>query len=173
LQIHSYVNPVDPLHIEYRYEKIYAEVLKWRFDKNGSFRSLTIGGGGYTFPRYMETFYPSAKIDVVEIDPEITRTVYRYLGLPASTRIRTCNEDGRWFVMNCREKYDVLFIDPYNDLSIPYHLTTKEFAQSLKNILDPNGIVSRILSIISRGAHSFLPPSGLCARFSGKETSIS
>ncbi|MCK7507534.1 MAG: hypothetical protein MZV70_28180 [Desulfobacterales bacterium] len=28
--IHSFVNLRDPLHIEYRYEKIYAEVLKWQ-----------------------------------------------------------------------------------------------------------------------------------------------
>ena len=38
--------------------------------------------------------------------------------------------------MNCREKYDVIFIDAYNDLSIPYHLTTREFAGQLKNILN-------------------------------------
>jgi spermidine synthase len=154
--IHSYVNLKDPLHIEYKYEKIYSEVLKWRFEKNASFRSLTIGGGGYTFPRYMEVYYPNAHIEVVEIDPEITRIVYEHLGLPASTRIRTCNKDGRWFVMNCREKYDVLFIDAYNDLSIPYHLTTKEFAQSLQSIMNPDGILlTNIIDNFQKG--SFLP----------------
>ncbi|HJW29449.1 MAG TPA: fused MFS/spermidine synthase, partial [Saprospiraceae bacterium] len=40
---HSYVNLKDPLHIEYKYEKIYAEVLTWRFSKDTAFRSLTIG----------------------------------------------------------------------------------------------------------------------------------
>jgi len=154
--IHSYVNPADPLHIEYKYEKIYSEVLQWRFEKHDSFRSLTIGGGGYTFPRYMEVFYPKAGIDVVEIDPEITRVVYQHLGLPGDTRIRTYNEDGRWFVMNCREKYDLIFVDAYNDLSIPYHLTTKEFAQLLKNIMNPDGILlTNIIDNFQKGA--FLP----------------
>ncbi len=154
--IHSYVNPADPLHIEYKYEKIYSEVLQWRFEKDDSFRSLTIGGGGYTFPRYMEVFYPKAGIDVVEIDPEITRVVYQHLGLPGDTRIRTYNEDGRWFVMNCREKYDLIFVDAYNDLSIPYHLTTKEFAQLLKNIMNPDGILlTNIIDNFQKG--SFLP----------------
>jgi len=153
---HSYVNLKDPLHIEYKYEKIYSEVLKWRLEKNASFRSLTIGGGGYTFPRYMEVYYPNAHIEVVEIDPEITRIVYKYLGLPASTKIRTYNEDGRWFVMNCDEKYDLLFIDAYNDLSIPYHLTTREFAQSLRNILNADGIMlTNIIDNFQKG--SFLP----------------
>jgi spermidine synthase len=122
--VHSYVNPADPLHIEYRYEKVYADILTWRFGKNAAFHSLTIGAGGYTFPRYMEVFYPNARIDVVEIDPEVTKTSYEHLGLPQTTRIRSYNEDGRWFVMNCRERYDVVFFDAYNDLSIPYHLTT-------------------------------------------------
>lgn len=154
--IHSYVNPADPLHIEYKYEKIYSEVLQWRFEKDDSFRSLTIGGGGYTFPGYMEVFYPKAGIDVVEIDPEITRVVYQHLGLPGDTRIRTYNEDGRWFVMNCREKYDLIFVDAYNDLSIPYHLTTKEFAQLLKNIMNPDGILlTNIIDNFQKGA--FLP----------------
>ncbi len=153
---HSYVNLKDPLHIEYKYEKIYSEVLKWRFEKKASFRSLTIGGGGYTFPRYMEVYYPNASIEVVEIDPEITRIVYKYLGLPRDTKIRTYNEDGRWFVMNCDRKYDLLFIDAYNDLSIPYHLTTKEFAQSLRGMMSPRGIMlTNIIDNFQRG--SFLP----------------
>lgn len=154
--IHSYVNLQNPLHLEYEYERIYSEILGWRFKKDSAFRTLTIGGGGYTFPRYMELYYPKAEIDVVEIDPEITRVVYKYLGLPKDTRIRTFNTDGRWFVMNCRDKYDIIFIDAYNDLSIPYHLTTKEFAQLLKDILNPGGLlITNIIDNFQKG--QFLP----------------
>lgn len=154
--IHSYVSLKNPLHLEYEYLRVYAEVLSWRFEKNEAFRTLTIGGGGYTFPMYMEASYPNAGIDVVEIDPEVTRVVYRYLGLPENTRIRSYNTDGRWFVMNCTERYDVIFIDAYNDLSIPYHLTTREFARELKNIMSPNGILlTNIIDNFQKGA--FLP----------------
>ncbi len=154
--IHSYVSLDNPLHIEYEYERIYADVLKWKFKKDLDFKSLTIGGGGYTFPRYMEIYYPNAHIDVVEIDPEVTRIVYSHLGLPKTTRIKTFNEDGRWYVMNCKDKYDLIFTDAYNDLSIPYHLTTKEFAEQLKNIMNENGILmSNIIDNFQRGA--FLP----------------
>ncbi len=154
--VHSYVNLGDPLHIEYQYERIYGEVLKWLFDKDAAFKTLTIGGGGYTFPRYMEAFYPHAQVDVVEIDPEVTKIAYQHLGLTRTSRIRSFNEDGRWFVMNCREKYDVIFLDAYNDLSIPYHLTTKEFAQQLKDILNPGGIIlTNIIDNFQKGA--FLP----------------
>ena len=153
---HSYVNLNNPLHLEYQYERIYSEILRWKFKKDSPFRSLTIGGGGYTFPRYMEVFYPKAGIDVVEIDPEITRVAYKYLGLPQDTGIRTYNEDGRWFVMNCNERYDLIFIDAYNDLSIPFHLTTKEFARLLNDIMNPDSILlTNIIDNFQKG--SFLP----------------
>ncbi|MDO9585167.1 MAG: fused MFS/spermidine synthase, partial [Syntrophales bacterium] len=103
--IHSYVSLDNPLHIEYEHKRIYADVLKWKFKKDLDFKSLTIGGGGYTFPRYMEVYYPNAHIDVVEIDPEVTNIVYKNLGLPKTTRIRSFNEDGRWYVMNCMTSF--------------------------------------------------------------------
>lgn len=154
--IHSYVALNNPLHIEYEYERIYADVLKWKLNKNDKFKSLTIGGGGYTFPRYMEAYYPDSQIDVVEIDPEVTKIVYNNFGLPKNTKIRTYNEDGRWYVMNCKEKYDIVFTDAYNDISIPYHLTTKEFMEQIKNVMNPGGILmSNIIDNFQKGA--FLP----------------
>lgn len=154
--IHSYVSLKNPLHLEYEYLRVYAEVLRWRFKKDEAFSTLTIGGGGYTFPMYMEAFYLDAEIDVVEIDPEVTRVVYKYLGLSPNTRIRSYNTDGRWFAMNCKKKYDVIFIDAYNDLSIPYHLTTKEFAGELKSLMKPDGILlTNIIDNFQKGA--FLP----------------
>ncbi|HOW53440.1 MAG TPA: fused MFS/spermidine synthase [Syntrophorhabdaceae bacterium] len=154
--IHSYVSLKDPRHIEYEYERIYADVLKWKFDEKTAFKSLTIGGGGYTFPRYIELTYPKAQVDVVEIDPEVTKVVYDHLGLPKDTKITSYNTDGRWYVMNCKEKYDLVFTDAYNDLSIPYHLTTKEFAEQIKAVMNPGAILmSNIIDNFQRGI--FLP----------------
>jgi len=59
-------------------------------------------------------------------------------------------------VMNCREKYDVIFIDAYNDLSIPHHLTTREFAVLLRDIMNPGAILlTNIIDNFQRGL--FLP----------------
>jgi spermidine synthase len=154
--IHSYVCKENPLHIEYEYERIYADVLKWKYRRNDRFKTLTIGGGGYTFPRYMEVYYPNAQIDVVEIDPEVTKVVYEHLGLPKETRIKTYNTDGRWYVMNCSEKYDIVFLDAYNDLTVPYHLTTREFLSEIKEIMTEDGILlSNIIDNFQKG--EFLP----------------
>ncbi|MCK7507533.1 MAG: fused MFS/spermidine synthase [Desulfobacterales bacterium] len=91
-------------------------------------RRLTIGGGGYTFPRYMETVLPrSSQIDVVEIDPEVTKIVYEPPGVsPKDTRIRTFNTRRPVVRHELQARSTTcIFADAYNDLSIPYHLTTK------------------------------------------------
>lgn len=156
--IHSINDVNDPNFLDYDYIRIYEEVVSWQMTYRNSIDALFIGGGGYTFPRYMEVKYPGARIDVVEIDPEVTRVVYEHLGLPRSTTIRSFNEDGRWFVMNSKDRgrYDFIFGDAFNDLSIPYHLTTREFAQQMKELLKPDGLLMANL-IDSATEGLFLP----------------
>jgi spermidine synthase len=156
--VHSYTDLKDPLYIEYEYIRMYEEMVRWQAKKRKSFKTLFVGGGGYTFPRFIEVKYPEAEIHVVEIDPEITRVVKRYLGVSENSRIRSFNEDGRWFVMNCKEKgtYDFIFGDAFNDLSIPYHLTTQEFAMQLKDLLKPDGLLlANVIDSFKKGA--FMP----------------
>jgi spermidine synthase len=156
--IHSYTDLNDPLYIEYEYIRIYEEVVRWQASKRRSFKALFLGGGGYTFPRFIEAKYPGAEIDVVEIDPEITRVAQKYLGISEKTKIRSLNEDGRWFVMNCKAQgsYDFIFGDAFNDLSIPYHLTTKEFALQVKRLLKPDGLLlANVIDSFKKGA--FMP----------------
>jgi spermidine synthase len=156
--VHSYTDLNDPLYLEYEYIRIYEEMVRWQADKRRSFKALFIGGGGYTLPRFIEAKYPQAGIDVVEIDPDITRVVKSYLGVSEDTRIRSFNEDGRWFVMNSKEQgsYDFIFGDAFNDLSIPYHLTTKEFAMQLKRLLKPDGLLlANVIDSFKKG--TFMP----------------
>jgi spermidine synthase len=156
--IHSINDVNDPAFLDYDYIRIYEEVVSWQKTYRQSFDALFIGGGGYTFPRYMEVTYPGARIDVVEIDPAVTHVVYKYLGLPDNTTIRSFNEDGRWFVMNSKDKgrYDFIFGDAFNDLSIPYHLTTREFAQQMKALLKPDGLlIANLIDSVTEGL--FLP----------------
>lgn len=156
--VHSYTDLKDPHYLEYEYIRIYEEFVRWQAKKRKAFKALFIGGGGYTIPRYIESKYPAAEMDVVEIDPEVTRVVHQYLGIPEKTKIRSHNMDGRWFVMNCKEKgsYDFIFGDAFNDLSIPYHLTTKEFAMQLKDLLKPDGLLlANVIDSMRKG--QFMP----------------
>jgi spermidine synthase len=156
--IHSFVDLENPLHLQYGYERTYADLIAWKVKENPQFRALIIGGGGYTFPRYLEAKYPQAQIDVVEIDTHLTQLAYEHLGLSRQTRIRSFNGDARWTLMNFKEKgvYDFIFGDAFNDLSIPYHLTTKEFGSMLASLLKPDGLlIANVIDDFQKGL--FMP----------------
>jgi spermidine synthase len=156
--IHSFVDLKDPLHLQYGYEKTYADLVAWKTKSNPRFRALSIGGGGYTFPRYLEAKYPEAQIEVIEIDPHLTELAYQHLGLSRNTRIRSFNGDARWSLMNFPEKgvYDFIFGDAFNDLTIPYHLTTKEFSALIRSLLKPDGmLIANVIDDFQKGL--FMP----------------
>jgi spermidine synthase len=140
--VHSYVDLTDPTYLRYGYEQIYAEVLKAAFPDNPPLTTLFIGGGGYTFPRYMEVLYPGSRIQVVEIDPGVTETAFAELGLPPDTTIVNYNEDARRFIdrLPPEQRYDLVVGDAFNDYSVPYHLTTLEFDRGVANHLADGGL---------------------------------
>ena len=140
--VHSYVDLTDPTNLRYGYERIYANVLKQIFPDTLPVRALFIGGGGYTFPRYIEVTYPNSLIDVIEIDPGVTRVAFAELGVPEDTVIRSINQDARGAINQLPDstRYDLIIGDAFNDYSVPYHLTTLEFNQLVANHLSDDGI---------------------------------
>ncbi|HEX7831078.1 MAG TPA: fused MFS/spermidine synthase, partial [Thermoanaerobaculia bacterium] len=140
--LHSYADLDDPAHLEYAYLRLFRDAIDHASRTHASPRLLFIGGGGYTLPRWVARTHRTATIDVVEIDPAVSRVARRWFGVPRTPRLRTINEDARWFAMRAKGPYDVIFIDAFNDLSVPYHLTTREFAANVKRLLAPGGIVA-------------------------------
>ncbi len=152
--IHGYFILNHPEHIEYDYEFIYAQVarraaeakaLAAGVDTPGArpLRSLFLGGGSYTFPRYLQHIYPGSKSDIAEIDPAVTRANHVALGLPADAKdVNTHWGDARQFVEKAQggEKYDLIFGDAFNDFSVPWHLTTREFNDKIAGLLTDDGV---------------------------------
>jgi spermidine synthase len=140
--IHSFVVPDDPFALDYGYERAYLNLTQAHATGRSPMDTLFIGAGGYSFPRYIEAAYPSSTIDVVEIDPAVIAVAYDRLGLSPASRIRSFNRDARVFLMEWTDpkKYDFIFGDAFNDLSVPYHLTTVEFNRIIASRLKPNGI---------------------------------
>jgi spermidine synthase len=139
--VHSYVDLADPTRLRYGYEQVYANVLGIVFPDKPALAALFIGGGGYTFPRYMEIVYPGSRIEVIEIDPGVTRVAQAELGLPLDTTITTFNDDARRFIddLPATQRYDLILGDAFNDFSVPYHLTTLEFNQQVAAHLTEDG----------------------------------
>jgi spermidine synthase len=153
--VHSYSSLEDPTQLVYGYEQLYAQLTRYWAEQGGDPRALFIGGGGYTFPRYMESVYSGSEIDVIEIDPGVTQVAYDLLGLDRDTTIRSFNEDARLFLERTPDQgYDLIMGDAFNDFSVPYHLTTLEFNQRVQAWLDEGGLY--LVNIIDGPRADFL-----------------
>jgi spermidine synthase/MFS family permease len=139
--VHSYSDMSDPTYYEYAYVKVYAEMTDYVASERPDYRAIFIGGGGYTLPRGMEITYPQSSIEVVEIDPGVTQTAYDQMGIDPNGRIVTHNVDARLYFDQIQggPKFDLVFGDAFNDLSVPYHLTTREFDRQVRNVLRDDG----------------------------------
>jgi spermidine synthase len=140
LLIHSYVKPDDPNFLGYQHEEVQGELVRYALTK-GKTDILVVGGGGYTLPRWLEHNLPQVGVDVVEIDPGVTEVAHRELGLARDTKIHSYHMDGRQFVRERAQKghYQLVIQDAVNDLSVPYHLMTKEYNDAIKATLAPGG----------------------------------
>lgn len=119
-------------------------------------RVLFIGLGGGSTPRRFHRDYPTLRIDVAELDPEVVSVAKRYFMFQESERMQVQAVDGRIFLQKTPHRYDVIVLDAYYADAIPFHLSTREFLQELKAKLTPTGIlVSNIIGTV-RGADSKL-----------------
>ena len=151
--IHSYNSIEDPMRLNYPYVRTYAALTAYAAEGTPHLRALFIGGGGYTMPRYMEATYPDAVLEVAEIDPGVTATATAMMGLSPATRVVTYNGDARE-VVEAKQgtgTYDLVFGDAFNDYQIPYHLTTREFGQKVRNLLTPRGLYLALVIDRMRG----------------------
>lgn len=104
--------------------------------------TLMLGGAAYSFPKYFLSQYPEAKMDVVEIDEEVTRVAHEYFGLQENKNLSIIHEDARTYINTCDEKYDVIYSDTFrNAISLPYQLTTIEAIQKQYELLNEGGVV--------------------------------
>jgi MFS family permease len=104
--------------------------------------TLMLGGAAYSFPLYFIQSYPNAKMDVIEIDPEVTRVAIDYFGLEDHPNLNIFHQDARTYINTCHKKYDVIYSDTFrNAVSLPYQLSTLEAIKQQFDILNEGGIV--------------------------------
>ncbi|HYE76633.1 MAG TPA: fused MFS/spermidine synthase, partial [bacterium] len=147
--IHGLWVPREPLALEYEYEKVYALITRRKLGVPPSqvtgwpaVRAFFVGGGAYTFPRYLEAVSPGSTSVVSEIDPAVLEACHAAVGLPRDTPIRSLIGDARRTVATgaAQGPFDIIYGDAFNDFSVPWHLTTVEFNRKLKALLAPDGL---------------------------------
>ena len=131
----------------------YRESVERLYRQSRHIGTLFLGGGGFVFPRWIESMFPHEPlIHVAELDPGVKAAVQAKMGLPPDdeTHVKTTIGDARNFVedrvrwnaesVKRGEKpvlYDFIYGDAFNDFSVPWHLTTKEFSEKIASLLHP------------------------------------
>ena len=145
---HSEIIMGDINDLQYEYTIIYADITRLMNQNKKNLNVMFIGGGGYVFPRYIQANWPGSRIDVVEIDPAVTRAAIEEFGLEKNSPINIFTMDARNYVDKLLEdrhngkpipKYDFIYEDAFNDYSVPYQLVTREFNDKIAEILSDDG----------------------------------
>jgi spermidine synthase len=106
-------------------------------------RSVAIlGNAGGTTARAYARFYPSARMDGVELDPVVTEAARRYMGLGRIPRLTVTTADARPFLERTHERFDAILIDAYRQPYVPFYLATQQFFRLVRSRLRPGGIVA-------------------------------
>ncbi|MDQ3705931.1 MAG: fused MFS/spermidine synthase [Chloroflexota bacterium] len=102
-----------------------------------------IGSAAGTASHIITEAYGPIPMDGVEIDPEIVEVGRRYFALDTLPNVTTHVEDGRTYLQTGGrgKQWTVIGIDAYRQPYIPFHLTTVEFFQEVKDHLTPDGAV--------------------------------
>jgi spermidine synthase len=104
-------------------------------------RSVAIlGSAAGTTARAYGHYFPSTRIDAVELDGELTAIGRRYFDL-RGPRLHTITADARPFLRHTKSRYDAIFVDAYRQPYIPFYLTTHEFFRLCRERLAADGVV--------------------------------
>lgn len=100
---------------------------------------LILGLGSGTYAAQCETYYPGCHVTGVEIDRKIIDLSRTYFDLPSD--VEAVCYDGRAYLQNAGT-YDVILVDAYQDITIPFQMSTAEFFSQVKAHLKEGGVMA-------------------------------
>jgi SAM-dependent methyltransferase len=140
--MHAAVDPDDPTDLEFGYVRRFADATApLRAGLGRAPDVLHVGGGGFTFPRYIEAMHPDARQTVLELDPRVYDVARSELGYVPSEGIDVRLGDARQSIRALpSDAYDIVIGDAFGGLAVPWHLTTTEFLDEVARVLRPGGM---------------------------------
>ena len=143
LAIHSVYDSTDNLTHGYWDYLLVANAFQPAQSTAVTPRSLAILGlaGGTTARQYRLAYGDSVDITGVEIDPEIIALGHQYFHL-GDAKAHEVTADARYWLATQAGHYDVVVLDAYRQPYIPFHLTTREFFQQVRDHLNPGGVAA-------------------------------
>ena len=108
---------------------------------------MILGMGSGTYASYCVRYFPGVKVQGAEIDEKIADIATEYFGLPGSVEVAV--EDGRAYLTASQEQFDVIMVDAYQDITIPFQLSSVEFFTEVQRHLKPGGVMVVNLNMTS------------------------
>lgn len=100
---------------------------------------LILGNGTGTYATQCTRYFDNVNISGVEIDQKITDLAVKYFELPENVDVTTY--DGRAYLNIINEEYDVIMVDAYQDITIPFQMSSVEFFELVKEHLTDDGVM--------------------------------
>ena len=152
---HSYVDLDDPTYLEFEYIKSFAAAINGTWAERQPLKVLHIGGGGMTMTRYLTATRPGSKHQVYEIDAAVVELDKRELGVRTGPELAVTVQDGRLGVRDeTTDSRDLVLMDAFSGLSVPWHLTTREVISDVRRVLRPDGLY--LMNVIDHGDARFV-----------------
>ncbi|MCB1772464.1 MAG: fused MFS/spermidine synthase [Gammaproteobacteria bacterium] len=131
----------DGTYLEAPYVHLMQELVCRHHHDKSSLDAYFVGGGAYTQPRALWLSQRPTAITVAELDPVVTEVARETLFLDDSD-MRVIHGDARVVLdrLDADERFDVIVGDAFHDVSVPYHLVTREFARLLHDRLRDDGL---------------------------------
>ncbi len=106
--------------------------------------ALILGLGGGAIANYLHARVAGLDLDAVDIDPEVVRLAKDHFDVPREhPRYRCHVADARQFLERApaEQRWDMIFLDAFRGVHVPYHLKTAEFHAAVLARLSPHGVV--------------------------------
>ncbi len=100
---------------------------------------LILGMGCGTYATMCRQYYPKIVSEGVEIDEKITELARTYFNLPEDVNVTTY--DGRAYLQAIDGEYDIIMVDAYQDITIPFQMSSAEFFSQILDHLVPDGVL--------------------------------
>ena len=108
---------------------------------------LVLGMGTGTYAKQCIQYFGNVSVEGVEIDQKITDLAGEYFALPDTVEVTTY--DGRAYLQAIDQKYDVIMVDAYQDITIPFQMSSIEFFTLVRDHLKEDGIM-----VVNMNMHS-------------------
>ena len=134
------------------YDYAMAAPFMARTVEKGGADILVLGNGTGTFATQCLRYFPGVRAEGVEIDGSITELAEEYFELPEEVNVTTY--DGRAYLQALDSKYDVIMVDAYQDITIPFQMASLEFFELVRDHLNEGGVMVVNMSMRGNGEGS-------------------